>query len=94
MKLTLDPNKITVGDIEDFEEATGSGLMEMVSKLSVDGMTEMRGRDIKALIWIARRQDDPSFTLEQTRAVTLGELQGMEVEVGEMDPTAGGEPSS
>lgn len=87
MKITLDVNALTFGDLEDFETTTGSGLMEQFGKIGPDGdMSGMKAKDLVALIWVCGRQANPGFTLDDARKVRLDEL---EFEDPEADPTPG-----
>jgi hypothetical protein len=74
--LKFNPDDITIGDLEDFEEITGRSMDDVFAfdaggkptKVDVDSKT------MKALVFIIKRQSDPSFTLEQARDVKLGAL--------------------
>lgn len=61
----------TIGDFEDYEAATGRDLLATVS-------FEPSLRDMKALIWISKRRQDPEYTLDMVRDVKLSEI-GMAV---------------
>lgn len=90
MKINLNPNDLTFGDLEDFETLTGQALMDTFDKVSDGG--DLKGLSAKAvigLLWICGRQQNPDFTLDDAKKVKLTEL---EVEVGEEpDPTPGGD---
>lgn len=90
MKISLDPNDLTFGDMEDFEQFTGQGLMDTFAKVGESG--DLNGLSVKAvvgLLWICGRQGDPAFTVDDARKVKLTEL---EIEVAEeADPTPGGD---
>lgn len=73
-----DSTKLTLADLEDFEEATGADLMELEAELK-SAKTGARMRILAALVWIYRRKSDPDFTLEAARAMPLDEV----VEVAE-----------
>lgn len=92
-KLAIDPAKLTLGDLEDFEEATGTGLLAVFESLNSDGLSSLKMKDLTTLIWIVRRSDDPDFTLAQARRMSFGELQSMEFELTDSsaDPTPGSE---
>lgn len=90
MKIRLDPKALTLGDLEDFETATGEGLMETFEKIDKAGtFTSLRARSVSALIWVCARQDNPDFTLDDARKVRVDELEIEEVD--EADPTSGGD---
>lgn len=88
MKLNLDLNAFTFGDLEDFETAAGEGLLETFGKVGEDGnLGGIKAKTMLALVWVCGRQDNPGFTLDDARKVRLDEL---EIEVGEApDPTPG-----
>lgn len=72
MKLTLDFDELTVGDIEDFEAACQSDIFTMVK---ADGTLDVPLRAIAPLIWITERQRNPDYTLEDARRVKLSEIE-------------------
>lgn len=91
MKLKLDPNALTFGDLEDFEEACGEPLMDVFERVGEDGTLKgLSMRTMKALMWVCARTDNPDFSLDDVRKMKIGELKDVEVEVvGEADPTPG-----
>lgn len=90
MKITLDPNQLDFGDLEDFEEFTGQGLMETFDKIGASGdVKDLKVKTVVGLLWICGRQENPNFSLTDARRVKLTEL---EIDVGgEPDPTPGGD---
>jgi len=80
--LRLDENELTIGDLEDFEDIVGSPWEDI--RPGPDSAVKMSTKAIKALVFIARRKTDPSFTLEMARDVKLGELR---IEPLRSDPT-------
>ncbi len=83
MKIKLDVDQLTFGDIEDFEAHVGGDLMAAISG-ATSGTAPLKA--MIGLIWICQRTIDPDFTLEDARKVKVSEL---EVEVAEADPTPG-----
>lgn len=81
MKLCIDLNTFTFGDMIDLEEAGGS-LANMQS-----------AKSIVALVWLTRRREDPTFTIDDAKKLSVGEV---EIEVAEesADPKDGGSLSS
>lgn len=62
MKITVDLNTFTLGDLIDLEDAGGS-------------LTDLQSaRTIVALVWLVRRREDPTFTIEQAKATPVNEL--------------------
>lgn len=77
--LTFDLNKVTLGDIVDIEEVCG---------VAWDDILDLEGglptKALLAMVWVAKRRDDPSFTLDDARETPVAEIQAMTVEA---DPT-------
>ena len=68
--------RLTVGDLEDIEDATGIPAFRFFSQM---------GKSLKgtaALIWVLRRKEDPDFTYEQARNLPMGKVLGAFAEVG------------
>lgn len=87
--IVFDPDEWSFGDLETFEELTGLTLEEAFRATPVrdangDVEKDNRGRPVKglrlgaktmlAIVFIAKRQEDPEFTLEDARKVKFGEL--------------------
>lgn len=89
MKITLDAKALTVGDMEDFEDAAGVGLMETFGKIDQAGdLSGLRMKTVRALVWVITRQENPDFTFEDARSIRFDELE-IEVAGAEPDPTHG-----
>lgn len=88
-KLVFNENELTIGDLEDFEDAIGVPLAEALKPVSVrdeEGNlvrdekgrpvqeVQMSARVLKGLVWIASRQENPEFTLADARNVKVTEL--------------------
>lgn len=88
MKLTLDPDALTFGDMEDFESFTGQPLMDTFTKIGDDGrISGLGAKAVLGIIWVCGRASNPEFTLDDARKVRVSEI---EVEVGSPDPTPDG----
>ena len=90
MKFSINPDKFTLGDMEDFEEVTGKSIQEALKPVPVfDEETGERAKDAKgrplsetriaakvltALVWVAGRANDPDLTLEGARRIRVTEL--------------------
>lgn len=69
--LELDVNRFTLAELEDLEEATGMSFVQLGERLqSGDYPIKL----LRALVWILRRRSDPAFTLEDARALHLGDI--------------------
>lgn len=84
MKLTFDFDELTVGDIEDFEDACGIPIFE-VKQGSVPT------KALAPLIWISERRNNPAFTLDDARKVRVSDLEYGDppAEAGDGASTAG-----
>lgn len=69
--LEVDPEDLTLEEIGDLEDVTGKSLDEIAADLAVERYS---AKLLIGLIWIAGRRTDPEYTLEQARAVKVGEL--------------------
>lgn len=90
MRLHIDPDAMTIGDLEDFEEITGKSFDKVLAGTVVkDEETgevvkdekgrpvrevSMRAVELKALIWVTQRKVNPEFTLEDARNVKVTDL--------------------
>lgn len=68
MKINLDVSKLTLREVEDFEEATGLP----ISSLKPGSVT---AKQMRGIIWLTQRRADPDFTYEQAGDLILGELE-------------------
>ena len=76
-KIVIDSDRMTLGDIETFEEMTGERLETLE-----DGRPS--GKALVALVYITKRRDDPNYTVEDARKVPVSDLADEEKEA---DPT-------
>jgi hypothetical protein len=102
MKLTVRPNDMSIGDLEDFYDQTGMPIekaFEPKPVLDDDGQKVLddKGRPVKevqvnpkmlkVLVWIIERASNPDFTLEDARKVKISELEIDNRDQAELDPT-------
>jgi hypothetical protein len=93
--LNLNPEELSLGDLEDFETITGKTLQEALeAKPALDENGKQRkdakGRPlreaqlsitvIKALVYLTKRRDNPAFTLDDARNVKVTELNFTEAD--------------
>ena len=76
-KIVIDSDRMTLGDIETFEEMVGERLETLE-----DGRPS--GKALVALVYITKRRDDPNYTVEDARKVPVSDLADEEEEA---DPT-------
>lgn len=84
IRVSVDPDSMTMGDLEDFESYTGTSFAESVKHVKVlddegnvkrddrgrpETQVQMTAKAMTALMWIAIRQDRPGFTVKEAREV-------------------------
>ncbi len=90
VSLRIDPDVLTIGDLEDFEDVVGAPLYDVLQPKPVrddqgkkvlddDGRPELQTqiptKALKALIWITQRIEKPDFSLEDARNVRVSALE-------------------
>lgn len=103
-KIRFDPEDLTLGELDEFEEATGRPLDEVMNEQPVVGadgkpVRDKRGRpltqvrmtmkEVIALMWLIRRRDQPGFTLDDARKLRVADLNELEL-VQASDPKGNG----
>lgn len=83
MKITIDPESLTFGDLEDFERETGEVLLKALDALTKN---QASAKALIGLVWVCQRQIDPGFSMDDARKVKLSDI---EVESAGADPTPG-----
>ncbi|MFD6970137.1 hypothetical protein [Streptomyces sp. NPDC059949] len=88
--LRINPDVLTIGDLEDFEEVVGLPIYEALSPRPVIGpdgkkvldekgrpelQTQITTKALKALIWVTQRVDNPDFSLQDARNVKVSALE-------------------
>lgn len=63
--INLNLNDLTLGDIETLEDIAGADALQALLSGNPGGKL------LVALAFIAKRKDDPAFTLEQARSLPL-----------------------
>lgn len=66
-RLVVDPDDLTLGEIEDIEKAAGQPFAKMME----GGFTASA---LVAVVYVVMRRDDPSFTIDDARRLKLGSL--------------------
>lgn len=72
--LNINLNDLTLGDLEDIEGVVGPETMRFVLR------GDVTPKAMVALVWVAKRRDNPSFTLDDARRLPLSLFS---VEAGE-----------
>ncbi|MDT0472785.1 hypothetical protein RM863_11675 [Streptomyces sp. DSM 41014] len=90
VSLRIDPDVLTIGDLEDFEDVVGAPLYDVLQAKPVrdsegrkvlddDGRPELQTqiptKALKALIWITQRNENPDFSLQDARNVRVSALE-------------------
>lgn len=93
--LNLNPEDLSLGDLEDFETITGKQLQDALAAKPVldekgKQVKDEKGRPlreaqlsitvIKALVYLTKRRENPAFTLEDARNVKVTELNFTEAD--------------
>lgn len=96
-QLHLDPSQITGRDLLDFEETTGSDLMEVLHRIEENddgsGALPIRVREMFALVWVMGRKQDTSLTYEAVLDIPLEQLQQIEFVAPDPSDDAAGSSS-
>lgn len=89
MDLKLDPNDLTLGDLEDFENYVGKPIDDVIKPVPVldedgnrvfddKGRPEMTmkvpAKAIICLVWLVNRKGNPDYTVAEARNVKVGSL--------------------
>ena len=80
--LELDVDSLTLGEIEQLEEIANRAIGEIFDIVS--GVQPMRASVLTAIVWLVKRRQDPSFTVEQARSTRVSLVLAAG---GETDPT-------
>lgn len=89
MKLNLDPDALTFGDLEDYENLTGVPLMSIFGEDKEGNPLErLPAKQVVALVWICGRSENPDFTYEDARKVPITSIEVDDTKK-EPDPTEG-----
>ena len=100
-KVVFDENKLTLGDLEDFEDYVGKALHDALKRVPVrdpetnevvkddDGRPEMTVnvsmKVLTAMTYISRRHDNPDYTIADARAEKISDLEIVEDTSGDED---------
>ena len=71
MNVVFDLDKLTLGDMADLEEIAGVDVFNLDRE-------RLTTKQTLGLIWVTRRQDDPTFTYEQARRLKPSDLNTVE----------------
>lgn len=84
MAWQIDLDGLTIGDTEDLLEALGIGYNDLGKIGDVEMMTRRVDADgkrwpslLQACAWLAKRHEDPSFTIEMARDLPIQQLAEM-----------------
>jgi hypothetical protein len=75
MKISIDMNTLTLGELEFFEEQSGLGIGDLAAGKSST-------KALLALICIQERRTNPAFTMDDARKVPVSDI-----EIDVADPT-------
>lgn len=83
----LDFNRLTIGDMEDFETMTGQPFQETMEGVAANASASVPVKILKAIVFLCKRLDDPDFKMTDARKVRVSELV-IDMGGAEPDPTA------
>ena len=69
--MSIDFEAMTLIEVEEIELMTGRSIETIMSD------DAPRGRAMKAIIWVLKKRQDPSFTLEQAGKLSLKEAAAL-----------------
>jgi hypothetical protein len=67
--IRFDPDRLTFGDLEDFESATGTSLLGVYDRLRSE--SDVSVKELIAFVWVVKRLDDPTLELSDVRAMRV-----------------------
>ncbi len=73
----MNVNELTLGDVAEVEELSGQPLS------SLGDPNAPKGKLMIAVAWIIKRKEDPKFTYEHAKRLTMDEIESL----FEVDPT-------
>jgi hypothetical protein len=81
IRLEFDPNDLTLGDMEDFEAATGEPFGALAQRFRGKPANEviatLPAKALTALVWIVARRADPDFTLAMARDTKATDIEAV-----------------
>lgn len=83
MAWQLDLEDLEIGELEDLAEVLGIRDIRELGRMA----EAMPPRMMSAVAWLAKRREDPAFTIEDARRMKVRELEEL---FGANDPNAGG----
>jgi hypothetical protein len=72
--LNVDFNRLTLGDMEDFEDLTGKPFMQTMEGITKGSMASVPIKTLTALVFLVKRIENPAFTIEDARKVRVTDL--------------------
>jgi hypothetical protein len=72
---------LTLDEVETIENLSGSPMDELM------GVGKLKGRALKAIIWVAKKRNEPNYKMEDAGKVTFSEALDLFKAV-ELDPKA------
>lgn len=72
---------LTLDEVETIENLSGTAMDELM------GVGKLKGKALKAIIWVARKRVDPNFKMEDAGKVTFSEALEL-FKADETDPKA------
>lgn len=65
----MDLQDLTMGEVEEIEDIAGDSIGNALASTGPG-----RTKALIGIAWVVRRKDDPAFTLDKARALTMREI--------------------
>lgn len=69
-EIRLDPNELTLGEGEEFEELTGLAIASLKPGAAIPS------KALSVLVYLVKRRSNPDYTLDDARRIRYAELAG------------------
>ena len=88
---SINLDELTVGDLEDMESYVGKPVLALLQDSSADdgslNLAATPAKLLTALVGVAKRKQDPAWTIDRWRDIPMSELGSGDEDEDEADPT-------
>ncbi len=74
--IVFDPEELTLGEMEEIEGLVGVSFQELVTMFEAEKLTTIA---MRAIMYILIKKDEPEFTFDDAKSLTVADLNNMEV---------------
>ena len=90
VKIVLDAEALTLGDLEDFEDFVGQDLFAVIPTTEEQAAEfKPSAKVLTGIVWIVKRAENPDFTIEDARHTKIADLDLKFGEEPDPTPAAG-----